>query len=65
MANWIAYSATPPFFGFLDEFGTARVDVPAGTLGPGVTADFIFVLQDGQLQSAPITTVSAILEFDT
>jgi hypothetical protein len=65
VTNWLAFGSTPPFFGFLDGNGSARLDFPAGTLGAGVAADFIFVLQDGLLQTAPVTSVSNILEFDS
>jgi hypothetical protein len=63
--NWLFLSVTPPFFGFLDENGSARVDLPAGTVPAGVQADFAFILQDGAGQLAPITQLSAILEYDS
>ena len=45
--NWLFLSVTPPFFGFLDANGSARVDLPAGSVPPGIQADFAFILQDG------------------
>ena len=62
LANWLLLLVTPPFSGALDARGSARVDWPSGTPGPGFQADCIFVLQQ---PSGLFAAHTAILEYDT
>ena len=59
--NGIWASTTPPFFGLLDAQGSARLDVPSGTIAPGLALDFIFILVDG----FQISVITPILEYDS
>lgn len=66
VSNWLSLSATPPFFGFLDASGSARLDFPGGSLPPGVDTDDLFLLQPNNGDPfAPFSLISPILEFDT
>ncbi len=60
--NYAILNTTPPWFGFLDERGMARLDVPPLSVPVGIDTDDIFILQDA---SMAVTAVSFILEFDT
>jgi hypothetical protein len=62
LVNYVILSMTPPFFGVLDSKGAARLDVPSGTLPPGVATDNIFLIQNN---TGAITRITAILEWDT
>ncbi len=63
LANYQLLNSIPGIFGVLDSRGSARLDLPAGTLPPGFTADAIFFLQDPQ--TFAITALSPILEYDS
>ncbi len=60
IANYTALSTTPPWFGFLDSEGSARLDIPI--IGPGFKSDDIFILQS---PGGDVAAVSEIIEFDT
>jgi hypothetical protein len=60
--NWLFVLALPPFSGTLDDRGSARVDLPPGSMPPGFQADCLFILQDG---AGLLRDRTAILEFDT
>jgi hypothetical protein len=62
LANWMVLSQAPPWFGFLDARGSARLDLPPGTLPPGIDTDDIFILQD---PAGGLVLRTAVLEFDT
>ncbi len=60
--NWLVTSVTPPWFGVLDADGSARLDVPGGSVPPGLQTDDIFLLQDATLNFVHWTKV---LQFDS
>lgn len=60
--NWQVTATTPPWFGALDDEGRARVDLPTGSLPPGLALDAIFVLQD---PTGPLVARTGILEWDS
>jgi hypothetical protein len=60
-SNWLMLNSTPPWFGFLDSRGTARLDIPGGTVPPGLATDDIFILQDAQ---GSLALWTGVLEFD-
>ncbi len=60
--NWLITSVTPPWFGVLDADGSARLDVPGGSVPPGLQTDDIFLLQDANLNFVHWTKV---LQFDS
>lgn len=58
--NLIWASMNPPFVGSLDARGSARLDVPPGSVTTGLALDAIFLLFTG----TQITSRTAILELD-
>ena len=62
LPNYLYLSQTPPFFGFLDANGSARLDFNSGTIPVGIDTDDIFILQD---PAGNIVAVTDILEFDS
>ena len=62
VTNWQILSTTPPYFGFLDELGTARLDAPVGTLPASFALDAIVLLQDPN--TGAFTLMTDILELD-
>jgi hypothetical protein len=62
MSNWLTIVATPPFSGVLDAAGSARVDLPSGSLPAGMAFDCIFILQDA---AGLLRARTAIVEYDT
>jgi hypothetical protein len=62
ISNWEVLSATPPYTGFLDAQGSARLDAPGGSLPPGFQADVIVLLQDPT--TLAFTQLTDVLELD-
>jgi hypothetical protein len=62
LTNYLITSVTPPFFGTLDNWGSARFDFPPGSAPAGIQADTIFFLFNPQ---GALILYTPILEFDT
>lgn len=62
LQNWLVFSVSPPWFGFLDARGSARVDLAPGTLPAGVGLDTLFILQD---PGGALSAQTRVLAFDT
>lgn len=62
IANFIQLSATPPWFGTLDANGSARLDVPAGSLPVGIDFDVLFLIFNPQ---GGLVLYSPVIEYDT
>lgn len=60
--NLILASTTPPFFGTLDNWGSARFDFPAGSVPTGIMIDTIFLLLNPQ---GILIHYTPILEYDS
>ncbi len=62
LPNYQVLNATPPWFGILDERGSARLDAPAGSVPPGIAVDLLFFLQSPE---GALVQLTSILEWDS
>lgn len=62
LQNWLLILGVPPFSGFLDAQGSARLDLPPVSLPPGADADCLFIVESppGQLVAHTL-----VCEFDS
>jgi len=63
VTNWVNYNNTPPFSGNLDDYGSARIDIPSGSFLSGFRVDAIYVIQDPG--SGAFLLRTQVLEWDT
>lgn len=62
LANWLAISNVPPWSGFLDGRGSARLDVAPNTVPAGLQTDDIFIIQDS---GGGLDLRTLVIEWDT
>jgi hypothetical protein len=55
-------NGTTTWWSYLDARGSARLDLPPGSLPPGLQLDLVFGLQDS---AGVFTSLTKVLEFDT
>jgi hypothetical protein len=60
--NFIMLSTTPPWFGTLDARGSARLDIPSGSVPVGIDFDTIFLLFNPQ---GGLVLYTPVIEYDT
>ncbi len=62
LPNWLMLGNTPPWFGFLDSRGSARLDLPPATFPSGLQTDGMFILQDA---AGGLVRRTTVIEWDT
>ncbi|MAG58105.1 MAG: hypothetical protein CMJ83_17605 [Planctomycetes bacterium] len=62
LINYLIANTVPPWFGFLDQYGSARLDIAPWTLPQGVHTENIFLLQ---APTGAIEFMTKVIPYDT